>query len=120
MKDIRSQQFRRRNNMLSELAELVVDGMQECGVPREKAVSVSEEIAFRLHRRWAGLTFVFPVKDELARRRLELHILQRYDGSNADKLVQEFGISEGLIYEIVRKHRRQRKDDQMALFDPAE
>ncbi|MBN0063574.1 hypothetical protein JTL66_35765, partial [Pseudomonas aeruginosa] len=64
--------------------------------------------------------FVFPVKDELARRRLELHILQRYDGSNADKLVQEFGISEGLIYEIVRKHRRQRKDDQMALFDPAE
>ncbi|WP_282502686.1 hypothetical protein [Pseudomonas aeruginosa] len=37
----------------------------------------------------------------------------------ADKLVQEFGISEGLIYEIVRKHRRQRKD-QMTLFDPAE
>ncbi|MCZ7773802.1 Mor transcription activator family protein, partial [Pseudomonas aeruginosa] len=89
------------------------------GIPREKAVPESEEVAFQLHRRWAGLTFVFPVKDDLARKRLELHILQRYDGSNADKLVQEFGISEGLIYEIVRKHRRQRKD-QMTLFDPAE
>ncbi|MDF6000205.1 hypothetical protein P4050_18620 [Pseudomonas aeruginosa] len=39
------------------------------------------------------------------RKRLGLYILQRCDGSNADKLVQEFRISEGLIYEIVRKHR---------------
>ncbi|HBO4987918.1 hypothetical protein ISF08_20160 [Pseudomonas aeruginosa] len=119
MKEIRSQQIRRRNNMLSELAELIVEAFVRNGIPREKAVPESEEVAFQLHRRWAGLTFVFPVKDDLARKRLELHILQRYDGSNADKLVQEFGISEGLIYEIVRKHRRQRKD-QMTLFDPVE
>ncbi|MDF5991295.1 hypothetical protein P4119_17640 [Pseudomonas aeruginosa] len=58
--------------------------------------------------------------DDLARKRLELHILQRYDGSNADKLVQEFGISEGLIYEIVRKHRRQRKDQMTLLTRPNE
>ncbi|MFG8561945.1 Mor transcription activator family protein, partial [Pseudomonas aeruginosa] len=100
MKEIRSQQIRRRNNMLSELAELIVEAFVRNGIPREKAVPESEEVAFQLHRRWAGLTFVFPVKDDLARKRLELHILQRYDGSNADKLVQEFGISEGLIYEI--------------------
>ncbi|MDF5992443.1 Mor transcription activator family protein [Pseudomonas aeruginosa] len=120
MKEIRSQQIRRRNNMLSELAELIVEAFVRNGIPREKAVPESEEVAFQLHRRWAGLTFVFPVKDDLARKRLELHILQRYDGSNADKLVQEFGISEGLIYEIVRKHRRQRKDQMTLLTRPNE
>ncbi|MDV8139131.1 Mor transcription activator family protein [Pseudomonas aeruginosa] len=120
MKEIRSQQIRRRNNMLSELAELIVEAFVRNGLSREKAVSESEELVFQLHRRWAGITFVFPVKDELARKRLELHILQRYDGSNADKLVREFGVTEDWIYSVVRKHRRQRRTDQLALFDPAE
>lgn len=60
MKEIRSQQIRRRNNMLSELAELIVEAFVRNGIPREKAVPESEEVAFQLHRRWAGLTFVFP------------------------------------------------------------
>ncbi|MDF5910008.1 hypothetical protein P4132_30295 [Pseudomonas aeruginosa] len=60
MKEIRSQQIRRRNNMLSELAELIVEAFVRNGIPREKAVPESEEVAFQLHRRRAGLTFVFP------------------------------------------------------------
>ncbi|MDF5818764.1 hypothetical protein P4054_29420 [Pseudomonas aeruginosa] len=52
--------------MLSELAELIVEAFVRNGIPREKAVPESEEVAFQLHRRWAGLTFVFPVKDDLA------------------------------------------------------
>ncbi|NNB79121.1 hypothetical protein HBO42_08005 [Pseudomonas aeruginosa] len=118
---IRSQQPRRRNTMLRELAELIVEGMQRCGVPPHQASDEAKEIAFRLHRRWAGITFVFPVNDELARERLILHILERYDGTNADKLVQEFGVTEDWIYTIVRRHRRQldrlSRDQQTFDFD---
>lgn len=91
MKEIRSQQIRRRNNMLSELAELIVEAFVRNGLSREKAVSESEELVFQLHRRWAGITFVFPVKDELARKRLNCiycsgtmaRMLTNWSGSSA-------------------------------------
>ncbi|WP_415915822.1 hypothetical protein [Pseudomonas aeruginosa] len=35
-------------------------------------------------------------------------------------MVREFGVTEDWIYSVVRKHRRQRRTDQLGLFDPAE
>ncbi|MDF5910009.1 hypothetical protein P4132_30300 [Pseudomonas aeruginosa] len=48
-----------------------------------------------------------------------MHILQRYDGSNADKLVQEFGISRADLRNRQEAPQGAEKD-QMTLFDPAE
>lgn len=110
MSKIRSQQIRRRNGMLRELAEMLVDSLQKHGVDAERATSEAEELAFKLHRRWAGITFTFPVKDELAMARLELHIMEEYDGTNADHLVRKYNVTEGWIYSVVRKHQQRRID----------
>lgn len=120
---IRSQQIRRRNNMLAELAELVVGSLKRHGIPMDKATAEAEELAFQLHRRWAGITFAFPAKDDLARKRLEAHIMERYDGTNADELVREFGVTESFIYAVMRKYQRQKVDKnqlKMDLGDPAD
>ncbi|MDF5843406.1 hypothetical protein P4053_16520, partial [Pseudomonas aeruginosa] len=113
-----TRQIRRRNNMLSRAGRTDRRSVRAGKViPQEKAVPESEEVGFLMHRRWAGLTFVFPVRDDLARKRLELHIMQALRWIELPtKLVTEFGISGELIYEIVEeKHRRQQKD-QMTLF----
>ena len=94
MAKIRPQQIRRRNSMLRELSEMLVASLQKHGVAAEKAANEAEELAFQLHRRWAGITFTFPVRDDLAVARLELHIMEEYDGSNADHLVRKYGVTE--------------------------
>lgn len=103
---VRAQQIRRRNGMLSELAELVTSSMVRNGVSAERAKSEAEELAFQLHRRWAGITFTFPVKDELAMARLKLHVIKEYNGSNADELVRKYSITEDWIYSTLREHQR--------------
>lgn len=114
---VRSQQIRRRNNMLRELSELVVDSLKRHGIPAEKATNEAEELAFQLHRRWAGITFVFPVKDDLARKRLELHIMEEYDGTNADILVRKYGVTEDWIYSVLREHQRRRINENQLGMD---
>lgn len=117
MKKIRPQQIRRRNNMLRELSEMVVDLLKRHGIPPEKATSEAEELAFQLHRRWAGITFVFPVKDDLARKRLVLHIMEEYDGTNADILVRKYGVTEDWIYNVLREHQRRRANENQHTLD---
>lgn len=114
---VRSQQIRRRNNMLRELSEMVVDSLKRHGIPAEKATSEAEELAFQLHRRWAGITFVFPVKDDLARKRLELHIMEEYDGTNADILVRKYGVTEDWIYKLFREQQRRRANANQHTLD---
>ncbi|MGE4404450.1 Mor transcription activator family protein [Pseudomonas sp.] len=114
---LRPQQIRRRNNMLRELSELVTTSLKKHGISDEKAANEAEEVAFQLHQRWAGITFTFPVKDELARKRLELHILEEYDGTNADILVRRYGITEDWIYSVLRTHQRRRIDENQTRFD---
>lgn len=113
---VRSQQIRRRNNMLRELSELVVESLKRHGITAEKAISEAEELAFQLHRRWSGITFTFPVKDELAMARLKLHIVREYTGSNADDLVRKYGVTEDWIYSVQREHQRRNTNrDQHSL-----
>ncbi|MDF3932975.1 Mor transcription activator family protein [Pseudomonas citronellolis] len=114
---IRSQQIRRRNGMLRDLADLMIRRMERLGVSKEKATNEAEEIAFELHRLWAGITFTFPAKDELAQQRLKLHIIERYDGSNADDLVREFNVTEDWIYAVIREHHRSKVDKNQLRFD---
>lgn len=102
---IRPQQIRRRNTMLRELAELLTELLTKHGVSGDCAENEAEELAFKLHQRWAGITFTFPVRDELARKRLELHIINEYNGSNAPDLVRRYGVTEDWIYSVVRAHR---------------
>lgn len=114
---LRPQQIRRRNSMLAELAEMLVDTLKRNGVPAEKAGHEAEEIAFQLHRRWAGITFVFPMRDELAQKRLQMHIIDRYDGTNADALVREYGVTEDWIYSVLREHHRRKVSENQLTFD---
>lgn len=104
---LRSQQIRRRAGLLSELAELLIEEMEELGIPTEQAEDAAGNVAFQLHRRWAGIVFTFPMRDDLARERMEKYIVERYDGRNAVELVREFRITERSIYSIIKKHRRQ-------------
>lgn len=115
---IRSQQIRRRNSMLGDLAELVAEALRNHGVNDQQAANdASEEVAFKLHRRWAGITLVFPANDELARQRLELHIVEEFDGTNADHLVRKYAVTENFIYRVVRKHQQKKADkNQLGLF----
>lgn len=117
MAKIRPQQIRRRNSMLRELSEMLVASLQKHGVAAEKAANEAEELAFQLHRRWAGITFTFPVRDDLAMARLELHIMEEYDGSNADHLVRKYGVTEDWIYSVIRKHQKRRIDENQHSLD---
>ncbi|WP_220814122.1 Mor transcription activator family protein [Pseudomonas paralcaligenes] len=117
MAKIRPQQIRRRNNMLSELAEMLAECLQRFGATPEAAANEAAELAFRLHQRWKGITFTFPVNDELAMARLELHIMTEYDGSNADHLTRKYGVTEGWIYGVVRKHQKRRTDKNQHTLD---
>ena len=103
----RPQQMRRRNTMLRELAEMLASTLKQHGVTAEAAQRESEELIFQLHRRWAGITFCFPKNDDIARKELERHIVIRYDGTNAEQLVREYGITESMIYSIIRKYLKQ-------------
>jgi len=103
--------------MLRELAEMVTTSLKNHGISEDKAINEAEELAFQLHRRWAGITFTFPVKDDLARKRLELHILKEYDGTNADVLVRRYGVTEDWIYSVLRTHQRRRVDENQTKFD---
>lgn len=102
-KPIRSQQIRRRNNMMEELAEMLVTALEKHGITKEAAENEAEEIAFQIHRRWSGLTFCFPKDNEVAKKRLEYRIAQQYDGTNADILVREYGVTESYIYKAVKR-----------------
>lgn len=103
---VRSQQIRRRNDMLRELCEMVTAVLIRNGVDEAKAKEEAEELSFQLHRRWRGITFTFPIKDDLAQKRLKLHIINEYDGSNADSLARQFSITESFIYEVMREHQK--------------
>ncbi len=112
---IRPQQIRRRNNMLSELCEMVTDVLARNGLSTKKARDEAEELCFQLHRRWRGITFTFPIKDDLAMKMLKLHILERYDGSNAEVLAREFNITEDWIYAVLREHHKKRHGNQVSM-----
>lgn len=114
---VRSQQIRRRNNMLSELAELISGEMTRLGIAEEKASDAAGKVVFQLHRRWAGIVLTFPVKDDLVQQRIKMYILERYDGTNADELVREFGVTERFIYTVVQEHRRSKIDKNQMTFD---
>lgn len=113
----RVQQVRRRNGMLSELAELVSDKLKQHGIDEVRATEEAEEIAFSIHRRWAGMTFTFPVKDELAMKRLALHIIKEYDGSNAPELIRRYRVTEDWIYSVIREFERQRAAENQHTID---
>lgn len=114
---VRSQQIRRRNTMLSELAELITGEMTRLGIPEKEATDTARQIVYQLHRRWAGIVFVFPANDDLVKERVKMYILERYDGSNADELVREFGVSERYIYKVAQEHRRSKTDKNQMAFD---
>lgn len=114
---VRSQQIRRRNNMLSELAELITEEMKRLGISGESATDAAGKVVFQLHRRWAGIVLTFPVKDDLVQQRIKMYILERYDGTNADELVREFGVTERFIYTVVQEHRRSKIDKNQMTFD---
>lgn len=117
MTKIRPQQIRRRNGMLRELSEMLIASLRRNGVAPEKATDEAEELAFMLHRRWAGITFTFPAKDELARARLKLHIIEEYNGSNADDLVRKYNVTEDWIYSVLREHQQRRVLEGQSAFD---
>ncbi|MBG6289697.1 hypothetical protein I5I61_19765 [Pseudomonas nitroreducens] len=114
---LRSQQIRRRNNMLSELAELITGEMKRLGIADEKATDAAGKVVFQLHRRWAGIVLTFPAKDDLVRQRIKMYIIERYDGTNADELVREFGVTERFIYSLIQEHRRSKIDKNQMTFD---
>ncbi len=110
------QQIRRRNTMLRDLSELVAEALVKHGVPQATALEESEELAFQIHRRWAGITFAFPARDDLARARLNKHLIAEYNGTNADELVRKYGVTEDFIYSVLRDARREKSKNQTA-FD---
>ncbi len=112
---VRPQQIRRRNTMLRELSEMVADVLRKHGVPN--AQEESEEIAFALHHRWKGITFTFPAKDDLARKRLKMTLIKEYNGTNADELVRRYGVTEDFIYSVLREHRRSKASDNEPEFE---
>lgn len=85
--------------------------LRKHGVNEERATHEADDLAYQLHRRWVGITFTFPVKDELAMARLELHIMEEYVGTNASHLVRRYGVTEGRLYSVVRKHQKRRIDE---------
>lgn len=110
------QQIRRRNTMLRDLSEMVAELLVQQGVDQDAAVDASEELAFQIHRRWAGITFAFPARDDLARERLKKHLIAEYTGGNADELVRKYGVTEDYIYTVLREHRRTKAENQVS-FD---
>ncbi|WP_069861385.1 Mor transcription activator family protein [Pseudomonas citronellolis] len=114
---IRSQQIRRRNTMLSELAELIAEEMKRLGIAGEKATDSAGKVVYQLHRRWAGIVLTFPTNDDLVKQRIKMYILERYDGTNADELVREFHVTERYIYNLVQEHRRSKIDKNQLKFD---
>lgn len=106
------QQIRRRNTMLRDLSDMVTDLLVKHGVSQEAATEASEELAFQIHRRWAGITFAFPTRDDLARSRLKKHLIAEYTGGNADDLVRKYGVTEDFIYAVLREHRREKSANQ--------
>jgi Mor family transcriptional regulator len=109
---IRSQQIRRRNTMLAELAEMLTDVLTRNGIAADQAANEAEDLAFEIHRRWAGLTFTFPVNDVIARKRMELYVVTEYDGTNAETLMRKYGVTEDRIYSIVRQYNAKKGDEK--------
>lgn len=113
---VQPQQIRRRNTMLRELSEMVTGALVCNGVDEAKAKNEAQELCFQLHRRWRGITFTFPSRDELAHQQLKLHIIREYNGSNADELVRKYAITEDWIYTVMREHQRRKTHrDQQTL-----
>lgn len=113
---VRAQQIRRRNTMLRELSEMVTVALVRNGTDEAKAKNEAEDLCFQLHRRWRGITFTFPTRDELAHQRLKLHIVKEYNGSNADELVRKYSVTEDWIYSVIREHQRRNANrDQQKL-----
>ncbi|PIA66154.1 hypothetical protein CDR19_25410 [Ectopseudomonas toyotomiensis] len=113
---VRAQQIRRRNSMLRELSEMVTVALVRNGADEAKAKNEAEDLCFQLHRRWRGITFTFPTRDELAHQRLKLHVVKEYNGSNADELVRKYSITEDWIYSVLREHQRRNANrDQQKL-----
>ncbi|GHU04291.1 hypothetical protein FACS1894205_2280 [Alphaproteobacteria bacterium] len=110
------QQVKRRNSFLRELSEMVEETLVSQGVPESEAREASEELAYQLHRRWAGITLSFPDKDDLARARLKAHILSDFNGRNIDELCREYGVSERFVYKIIKANQTEKSSTQADLF----
>lgn len=110
---MRSQQIRRRNTMMRELSEMLTAVLIKHGATEKIATDEAEELVFQIHRRWAGITLCIPKSDEVAHKRLNLHLIERYDGTNADVLVREYGVTESYIYKVVRAHHNSTNKNQL-------
>lgn len=113
----RPEQTRRRNDLLRDLAESVSVELAKYGLSEEQARTAGEEVALAIHDNWRGLSVVFPMRPELAMRRLRLQILTEYTGNNIGELVRKYHVAENTIYKWVNEEHRRRVNQNQAGFN---
>jgi Mor family transcriptional regulator len=112
MKKFRPEQTRRRNDLLSDLAESVSHELISFGMDPDQAKQAGENVALAIHENWRGMSVVFPMHPELARQRLRAAVLAEYNGSNMADLVRKFNLAENTIYKWIKEEHTRRMDQK--------
>lgn len=117
VKKFRPEQTRRRNDLLSDLAESVAYELVKFGMDPDQAKESGESVALAIHENWRGMSVVFPMHPELARQRLRAAILNDYNGANVADLVRKYSVAENTIYKwVAEEHKRRADSAQSDLF----
>jgi Mor family transcriptional regulator len=109
----------KRNELLTDLADLVQRRLLEHDVPANAATLIASALMDHLADHWGGQNISFPKDYRWKLARLELEIYDKFHGNNYDTLALAYGISDrGMRKLIKRVSDKIANGSQCGLFDP--
>lgn len=111
----------KRNELLTDLADLVRRRLLEHEVPANAATLIAGELMDHLADHWGGQNISFPKDFRWKLARLELEIYDKFHGNNFDTLALAYGLSDRGMRKLIKRVRDKiAKGGQSGLFDPPE
>ncbi len=115
-----SEQAKRRNEFFDDLLESLTTELLNLGVDEQSASTSAENIAFKLHENWQGISIVFTKKPRLVMERLRQQALSEFNGRDTAAIIRKYGISENTFYGWLREERKKVEkelDEQQGQLD---
>ena len=104
MKGKRHSTFRSKGpELLIDLADHTSKVVKDlAGLDQDLCDRIGQELTMQMAFNWGGQNIYFPEGHQLKVAELHLRIYNRFNGTNHDELVKEFGISLQHVYRVVK------------------
>ncbi len=117
-----SRMAEKRNELLEELVQLIVETLALNGISPAQATVAANEAADRLAQRWGGNMIYFPRDYQRELAKLELEILDQFDGRDYLTLARRHDMTESGVRRLINRVRAKlaarRHEQQLDFLEP--